>query len=142
MDQNQNSPKQNQNTPPPNQQNTPIGPFSRLLRDGMMHSPMIPNQPQFSQSQSPPINFHQIQQNFNPQGNYFNQNFNDPRAFLQPEFLQPNFYGGGSSQQEAVQETQEVVQETQEVPQTEPTRKKKATRRRATNEAPQGETSI
>ncbi|KAL4561417.1 hypothetical protein LXL04_033583 [Taraxacum kok-saghyz] len=64
MEQNQNSSKQNQNTPPPNQQNTPIGPFSRLLRDGMMHSPMIPNQPQFSQNQSPPINFHQIQQNF------------------------------------------------------------------------------
>ena len=139
MDHNQQS-----NTPPPNQQNTPppnqnmagFGPYSRLLREGMM-SPMIPNKPQFSpMQQSPAIPFNQIQQNIHPQNAYFSQNFNDPRTFLQPEFQQPNFYGGGGSGQ-ATQE-EEVVPETQP----EPTKTKKRASRKKAASGPQGETII
>jgi len=146
MDHNQQS-----NTPPPNQQNTPppnqnmagFGPYSRLLREGMM-SPMIPNQPQFSpMQQSPAIPFNQIHQNINPQNVnihpqnvYFSQNFNDPRTFLQPEYQQPNFYGGGGSGQ-ATQE-EEVVPETQP----ELTKRKKRVARKKPSSAPAGETII
>ena len=122
---------QDPNTPPPNQNQQSLG-FSQfaqtpefrelisVLRQGGL-SPNIPNQRQFTPTVSPTIPFQNLQQNFHPRAIY-NQNFNDPRAFAQPEFQNPNFYGGGSSSAQYPQNetqmppTQEVFPETQMPP--------------------------
>ena len=139
---------QNPNTPPPNtpnqnqqpllgfgqfSQSPRMGEFMTMLAQGGI-SPTIPNQPQFVYTTSPTIPFQNIQQNFNPQ--MFNQNFNDPRTFAQPQFQQPNFFGGTPSSaqnplEETVPETQmqhseELVEETQ-MPRREGKKKQMAT---------------
>ena len=119
---------QNPNTPPPNPNQRPLmgfaqyshspqpGEFMTLLTQGGV-SPNIPNQPQYSPMASPPIPFQNIQQNFQPQGAIFNQNFNDPRTFAHPQYQQPFFYGGTtSSAQHPQQAQQEMVPETQMPP--------------------------
>ena len=164
MDQYPNTPPQNQNQNQ-NQNQTPMvgfipysGEFMSMLTQGNM-SPNIPNQRQFPQTSSPIMQFPNIHQSFDPRTGTFVPNFNQPFQFnhnqnyQQPQNNEPQNndqsesdqnVGGSFSQSIPLFSTQHPSLEPVQVEGSQPTKKKKATKKKKQTPmtAPQGKISI